>query len=136
MSEFDSIDVSGLFTGSDVENAEIRDFRPLPAGTYSAVVSKVELETTKKGDQQGVVTLTVTGEDRTVKVWDRFWVRHASSVEGVRIGNARRKEYLLAGGASPVGSTVKVRLKVVTTDQGEEQNAVKNVYPASHGEVD
>lgn len=125
MSDFDfGTDNNEFFLDlSDAEDTS-NDFKPLPPGTYTVIVDKIEQKKSQAGNNMLAITMSVVDSKR--KLFDNILLDH-SNPEVVKIGRGRAKSLFMAGFGKPTGNFIELQGKLVDCRVGlDKRDATKN----------
>lgn len=122
---------------SAVKLEEIDNYDPIPAGTYNAKITKVEVKDTKAGTGKYLnVSLQITGPSYQGRmVFDIINVQNPSQT-AVDIGIATMKKIAVAIGETTIqdtdqmiGADVEIKVKVKNDKEFGPKNVVKDYKP-------
>jgi hypothetical protein len=125
------------------ESTSDGEFKPLPAGWYSAIINTAELKPTKDGTGQKLsLRFDVTGPTHQGRViWGNLNIKN-NSVKAEEIGRAQLGVIMRALGLNQVTDTdqlingaLQIKLEVVeATEQYKAKNEIK-AYKAAEGSM-
>lgn len=128
-----------FFLGDELQNAEMADYSPVPAGTYKVQCDKSESKTTRDGTGTYIsAQFTIVSDNyKGRKLFHNFNVK-SKSTQAQSIGLSELKSLLLAGGVMPqavgrvsmpegiVGLVVEVTTKIESSDTYGDSARIKS----------